>query len=371
MNAPRRRLNSKGFTLVELMVSVAIIAVIGPIIAQLFIKVTEGMAADEMHSQIQKLNELTMLRLHERLATSKRFFQNDVDGVIFLARARAGMSASAPAVLTNSLLPTSQTLTSTGTFSPGSSDSTAFGNSIFFGAYDTPATINGKAYSAPLTVKSNGTSSVVYQTGEAATMLIDVYRFYYYYLTPSNSFPSSTGGPVPLYRLVEWRSAQYADAAEINSISDGTLRQDVIKWLTTAGNASPSNPTYSITLAWDHSQDPNNAFYTLAGSTATLVPAANLVESDWSYITHISGGMLSGGFVYGICSNTATWADAPAKVPVYAQANSPFPGGFEVGMSGLTAGAEVMVRSFLVAHGYAPRVIYSDITTVSSIRDVW
>ena len=365
---PSLRLNQKGWTLMELMIVTALIAIITPAITYLFTKATQGMAADEMHGQMQKLNELTMSRLHDRLALSKHFFPGNGSGVSFLAKLQL---SSVPATLLNSKLAQAQTTTS-GTpesLSPTSAASTLFGDSLLFGAYDIPATIGNKVYTAPATVTGAGVS---YSDGTPATMVIDLYRFYYYYLSTNNDKGLSD---VSSYRLVEWRSVQYADYYEIQDLltGDAGLNQGVIKWLATPGNVCPANPSYAVTLAWDHTQnDPSLAFYKLSiGGTTTLLSPQTIVQSDWSYLTHISSGILGGGFKYGISGNTAGWKAAPATVPLYGTGTAPFPGGFEVGMTGTSSGVQILMRMLLVAEGASPRVVYNDMTSINNIRDIW
>ena len=377
-----RILNEKGWTLVELMLVTALIAIITPAITYLFAKVSQGMAADEMHLQLQSLNEQTMLRLHEKLITGRHLFHADSSGVSYLGCVTRGMSANTLAqypVLAGSQLAIVQPAAGTGSFSPGLAVAADFGNSLLVGGYDTPQTFGTLIYNAPATAAWSASQSYVTygaaNGGGHATQVIDLYRFTYYYLTSKND---KTPKGVTSYGLVEWQSVQYADANEIGNIADSTLESNVINWLATPGNISPNDPTYAITGAWDPTQaDPNSyatesAFYTLSGG--------NLVQATWpvaiqeghvTYLTHVSSGLLSNGFAYGVSPNSSLWSDVPATVPEFAAASGSFPGGFEVGISGNAAGVQVMLRSLLVAKGAAPKVVWNDQTMVDNVRDVW
>jgi type II secretory pathway pseudopilin PulG len=378
-----RFLDEKGWTLVELMLVTALIAIITPAITYLFAKVSQGMAADEMHLQLQSLNEKTMLRLHEKLITGRHLFHADSSGVSYLGCVTRGMSANTLSkypVLTGSQLPIVQPAAGTGSFSPGLAVAADFGNSVLVGGYDTPQTFGTLIYNAPATAFYNTTANsyVTYGAsngGGPATQVIDLYRFTYYYLTSQNN---KTPPGVPTYGLVEWQSVQYADANELGNISDSTLESNVINWLATPGNVSPNDPTYAITGAWDPTQaDPNSyatesAFYTLSGGN--LNPAAwpvAIQEGYVTYLSYVSSGLLSNGFFYGISPNSSLWSNVPASVPEYATASGSFPGGFEVGISGNAAGVQVMLRSLLVAKGSAPEVVWNDQTMVDNVRDVW
>ena len=90
-----------------------------------------------------------------------------------------------------------------------------------------------------------------------------------------------------------------------------------------------------------------------------------------SVITRISNGILSSGFGYGICPNSAVWGSAPVSVPLFGTAAGNFPAGFEVGISGFGAGIQVLVRSVLVAQGAYPRIVWNDQTEITNARDTW
>ncbi len=365
-----------GWTLIELMMTVAMIGIITPAITFLFVKVNQGMAGDEMHTQMRALNEQTQLRLHEHLLSTKHLFQNDAS-VSFLGPVTLGMSAATKTsypVLTGSLLPIAQPSLGTGaagSFSPTQAVTADFGNSLLFAAYDLPQTINNLSYTAPLTVSG---ATVTYSDGSPATVIVDLYRFYYYYLTTNNDHPIRGANA---YRLVEWESGEYADYRQISGITDSALQGGIAKWLATPGKADPNIITYAITTAYDPTQtNPSNAFYALTTSSPYLAASPTgtpaLTEAKVSFLTNINTGMLSSGFGYGISPNSSTWGDDPLTVPLYGLAvGTTFPSGFETGISGSGVGTVVLTRCALVAKGGAPRVVYNDSTIVTNVRNVW
>ena len=361
----RAGLSEGGWTLIELMLVTALIAIITPAITYLFVKVQQGMAADEMRLNLTKINEQTTLRIHETLATNRHLFQNDASGTAFMGPVTNGMSANTKAVypiLAGSQLPLQQPITGTGSFSPVTAISADFGNSLLFAAYDVPQTIGGQIYLAPATV-----TGALNSYGTPTTVIIHLYRFYYYYLTTS-------GAPlrdVKAYRLVEWQSMQYANYNELNDIADSTLQGHVITWLTTPGNLSPTNAGYALTVGYDPTQSAlASAFYNLNASLTSVTPAS-FPEGTASLITFGNTGIMSGGFGYGVSPNSTGWPNAPKTVPLYGTASGSFPGGFETGISGTAAGKEVMIRELLVAQGAAPKVVWNDETVVDSVRDTW
>ncbi len=374
------KLNEKGWTLIELMLVTALIAIITPAITYLFSKVQQGMAADEMHLQLQSLNEQTMLRMHEKLITGRHLFQGDSSGVSYLGCVTLGMSSNTKSlypILTGTQLPSDFPASLTASFSPSTILAPYYGNSILVGGYDTPQTFGTKIYNAPATATSTASIPVIYSNGTLATQIIDLYRFTYYYLTANN--PRTLRG-VPSYGLVEWQSVQFADMNEINEITDPTLLTCVIMWLETPGNVSPNDPSYAVTWGWDPTQaDPQSypslnqaAFYTFSGGNASTANwPVTIQEGTVTYLTHTSSGLLSNGFFYGISPNTSLWGGTPDSVPEYGVSSGSFPGGFETGISGTSGGTEVMIRSLLVAQGSAPRVVWNDQTMVNNVRNIW
>ncbi len=380
MGERRKGLNSRGWTLVELMIVTAIIGVITPAMTMLFSKCAQGMAADEMHIQLESLNSLNLLRIHERATASRHLLEGDASGTAFLQAVTQGMSAATKSnypILAGTLLPTTQSVpvSSFASFSTAAGGAASnFGNSLLFGAYDMAQTINNVTYVSPVTVFTKGACPVTFLDSKPATIVVDLYRFYYYYLTSNN--PKSIKG-ASSYRLVEWQSVQFADYYQLLNLSKSTLggpnlMKDVVTWLATTGNAGTG---IAVTLAWDPTQtDPTNGtFYTLTtAGAATSITNPSIPEGQVLCLTKVPAGVLSTGFGYGVSPNTAGWADAPPVVsPRYATANGSFPGGFEVGISGTGTGRQVFTRSFIVAKGASPRVVYNEGEMIHNLRDSW
>jgi len=369
----KRKMNHRGWTIIELMMVVALIGLIVPALTSLFMYCYQGMAAAEMHLSLKALNEQTMLHLHERMNSTKHMFQNNSasGGLSFIGRIQMG---SAPTSVSFSKMPQSQNGT-TVTFSPAAGAvSSDFGDCLFYAAYDTSQTIGGVNYVAPVTVVGAGVTD---SSGKAVTMNLDVYRFYFDYLT-------TTGDMKPLSKmtsfwLIEWQSVQFVDAFELEDINstDSVLYGNVIKWLTTGSNFPSGLP---VTLAWDPSQTQmtngsSYAFYTLSGSTMTGSAAQSILAQSWTPLSRTSTGLVS-PFDYGISGNYSNLAgDPPApNVPMFCPPTSTanaFPGGFEVGLEGANSGMQVMIRSLLVAQGNSRSIIWDNQISVSNCRDVW
>jgi hypothetical protein len=364
----KKKINRRGWTIIELMMVVGIIGLIFPALTTLFMYCAQGLATAEMHLALKSLNEQVMLHLHERMNSSKHMFQNNASsgGLSFIGQIQMG---AAPASVSFSQMPQAQNGTIV-TFSPAAGAVAAdFGDCLFYAAYDTAQTINGVNYAAPVTV-----TGVMDSAGKSVTMNLDVYRFYFDYL-------STAGDMKPIYNttsywLIEWQSVQFVDAfelADINS-SDNTLYQNVITWLTTSSNFTNGK---AMTLAWDPSQTAmtngsSYAFYTLSGHTMTGSASQAIPYQSWTPLSRTSSGLIA-PFSYGISGNFSNLAGdpPPPNVPQYAAVNGSFPGGFEVGLEGANAGMQVFIRSLLIAHGNSRSLIWDNEESISGARDVW
>ena len=375
------KLSSKGQTLIELLVVVSIMGIITPSVILIFIKMRQGMAADEMHIRLQTLNEQTLSRVHERILQSRHLFQAPLppavtsDGTSFSSAISIG--ASDPSTLVGSKMAVAQTIT-TNTLSPAQGATRAFfGDCLLMGCYDTSQTISksgaATAYFAPVTISGTGVSQTVVNGAVTstlpATIVLDAYRFYYYYLTTQNVRQVLNATD---YNLMEWQSVQYADYRELADMPSTTLQNMAATWIS---NPPVASGYKAITVAWDpDATDPNQAFYQLSSSGLGTTPLASfkIVEAQPAVnLTQVSSGILSNGFNYGISGNTNGFVGSPA-VPLYGTASGAFPGGFEVGLSGAGTGLEVFIRSLVIASGASGTGgAWNDNSIATNARDVW
>ena len=112
-------------------------------------------------------------------------------------------------------------------------------------------------------------------TGTSHTLRIDLYRFYYYYLTSENLKSILIK---PSYLLIEWQSIYYADFNQINNITDSVLKKNTIEALYTNG----------INYAWNTSileTSINNAFYNLnSDGTISLDPNHLIIKNNMNQL---------------------------------------------------------------------------------------
>jgi type II secretory pathway pseudopilin PulG len=392
----KRKMNNRGWTIIELMMVCSIIGLVVPSLILVFQYCSEGLATAEIHLSLKQLNEQIMLHLHERMNQTKHMFQNNAasGGLSLIGQIQMG---SAPASLSFSLMPQGQN-GSTVTFSPAAGAvSSSFGDCLFYAAYDSPQTIgkdasgNADIFIAPVTVGASlsltqdnwtktttSATAVTDSSGKAVTMNLDIYRFYFDYLSSAGDMKPIPG--VISYWLIEWQSVQFVDAFELEDIgsTDGTLEKNVITWLCNGANFPNGQP---LTLAWDPSQTSMvDAFYQLsAGNTivqSSYIANQSILMQNWTVLSRMNSGLVN-NFNYGISGNYHNLAGdpPPPNVPMYnpptSTANA-FPGGFEVGLEGYDAGMQVMIRSLLIAHGNnRGGVLWDNENTVSSARDVW
>ncbi|HVM33607.1 MAG TPA: hypothetical protein VMU88_10765 [bacterium] len=373
------KLSAKAQTMIELLIYVSVMGIITPAVIMIFIKTRQGMASDEMHIRLQTLNEQTLNRIHERIIQSRHLFQGPLppatgsDGTSFVAA--ISITASDPPTLTGSKMAVAQTIAS-GSLSP-SQGASFFGNCLLMGCYDTSQTIKTggtyKGYFAPMTISGTGVSQTVVNGSVTSTLpavvVIDVYRFYFYYLTTTGVRQVKNATD---YNLMEWQSIQFADYREINDIPDTNLQTKAASWL---ANPPVASGYQAVTVAWDpDATDPTQAFYQLStsGIGSTALSSYKIPEAQPAVnLTQVSSGIISNGFNYGISGNTSGFMGS-AAVPLYATASGAFPGGFEVGLSGNGAGLEVLIRSLVIASGASGTGgTWNDNSMITNARDIW
>ena len=389
-----RETSEGGWTLVELMITVALITVVGTVMTALYAKVSQGMASDEMHTELQQGNQAMLNRIRIRLGGSHHFLFADSSGVSYLSRITL---TSAPATVVGMALSQPQTglSGSSGTtlsLSPAFAgfNKTYVGNALLFGAYDIPQTLSYPPGVTPPGSPTPGTPSnlriytnvpmtvsggaVTDSSGSATTAVIDLYRFYLYYLTASNTRQLRDG---TAYSLIEWQSIQLADYHEIADYNqDGVLQGNILAGLKAQG----------VTVAWDPTQaDPSVAFVTFSsaafgtasGGVTALSANYNIPMETYTNVTKTPSGILTTGFRYGISPNANNWRVCPIQVPLFAPVTTvglAFPNGFEVAAGNNPSARQIMIRSAWVAEGASsPKIgaVYNDINMVDEISDNW
>ncbi|OQA89742.1 MAG: hypothetical protein BWY26_01639 [Elusimicrobia bacterium ADurb.Bin231] len=330
---------TNGFTLVELIVAITIMAIITPVMSMVLFYVIKGFSSYEAINSINKKNQEMLNRIYMRMSVNKRIFQNTSSDNQFLSRIQL---TNCPSVLANSKL---AKIEEGGSLSP---DTTTFiaasaGNSLFFGSYEFASTFNNVADSDSST----------------HTVKIDLYRFYYYYITADNPHSITSR---PSYRGIEWKSIPYVDYRELINITNSTLRSNTVKKIYAAG----------IRYGWDPAATvASGSFYSLnSNGNITLQSAHNIQKDKYIDITKIATGIMGSAYRYGVSPNTAGWPQAPLKIPEYGITNGSFPGGFETVIVGSSRGRKVLVRSSIVAQ-IMTSYVTSQLTIVCSARDVW
>jgi len=339
----RRAANGKGYTLTEVMISLAIIGLIIPILSVVFNSGSKTFTAFEAMNQLKQANQNTVNRIYLRLGRTKRLFQNTSLDADFLGRVSL---SGCPARAAGYQLPA---IEPNGSLAPGTTafHSASFGNSLFF-AYNTESQILENIADSP---------------SSTTTVRIDVYKFAHYYLSQDNA-PSIVGKQT--YKLIEWESNKYADCMQVRNISNATKKYSTVAALVSAGVEHCWEPSATdIAVAF-------STFTVIAGSgTVTLEPAHILAPGKYKTLTSITTGIMGGGYRYGISPNTSGWDTILKTVPLYATPSGNFPSGFEVGITGASAARKVLVRTVIVAQGSMSKMVADEQTIVVAARDIW
>jgi len=338
MKHPRRLENSRGVTLVELMIVMTVLSIMAVAVTPLFNTTQQGYSAMEAHALIKGAGESTLNVVQHTLTESKRLFENNANDALYVAKMQRVL---APPLLAGSTLPT---IEENGSISPSTSSFVAagVGNWLFFASL-------GQTFA--LNVLDSG--SVV------RSVRIDSYLFNAYYLaTDGNSL-----GLLNELALWEWHSPIVADYNQIMAISDVTKRNNVVTNLVSSGT----------TEAWDPSQtNPNNAFYALtSGGGIALDSGYTLAEKSAKQTVKISA--VINGFYYGVCPNTSsTTFVCDHQVPEFGTASGIyFPSGFEIVVVGPNSDRQVFIRLVLVAQGAFKKLISHEQILLATVRDLW
>jgi len=338
-----------GFTMMEVVVAGAITAIILPSILLMFNQTNRGFSGYEATSSLKTANENTVNRMYLRLGRCKRIFQNDSMGASMLSNL---VMSGAPVAMSGSQLPI---INQAGSLSPGATNYVAadFGNSLLM------------AYNSDTAVLNNVSTSA--STTSTCTVRVDLYKFAYYYLTATKS-PVISGKQT--YKATEWESAAYADCGQLTAISTSRkISQAIIATYNTG-----------VSYCWNSSATAYNVSFSslvVTGSGSSMVgsiasaPAHKVQQNSVKTLTKVMMGIMGSAYQYGVAPNTADMSGIFHPVPRFATVSGAYPGGFEVGVVGPTAGRKVLVRSVLYATGAMNHPITDEKLIIAVARDIW
>jgi hypothetical protein len=326
----------------ELMIALAVFALIVPVMVVFLSKSRELMASDEALNQLKTNAQTTLTDIHNAIEGNVRII--DATQTSFFSNLNL---SGAPVSMTGTTLPTIDAAVTA--FSPTDPDAVSadWGNSLMF-----------------LTNTSTDTFQVVSSSGVTDNVAFNVDQINYYYLTPNTTNSLSAA---PSYKLIYWTSVPMVDYGELSSSfvqNDPAIEHQAVSILYNV---------YGVT----HSLDFSNGNYYALTSSEEVTNDPHTIKPNTAQpitLTTITNGILSGGFEYGIACNSnqynAGWS-SPVPVPEYATVTGNFPGGFEVGIFGNPDAREVFIRIALVAQGAFPGLVYNDLSSLSTVWDAW
>jgi prepilin-type N-terminal cleavage/methylation domain-containing protein len=339
MTTTASRRASRGVTLTELMVAIAIMGIISAGLASMFAAIQRNYSSEDARNGIKTAAETSINKIALNLTATKRVFQNTAADNSFLA-----LASVSPSALAGSVLPG---INDGASMSPSSSTfvASAVGNSLFFASLDLPF------ITSPVIADSSASTH---------TIRIDSYHFNYYYLSQSTAM--IVGGSNQIM-LREWHSFSVADYPQIAAWTDGILLSNLVKALYASG----------YRYAWDSSQTAtSSAFYSLSsgGALAALASAPSLTQNSAGAMISPLTGILGAGYRYGVSPNTSASFNTPYAVPEFGTASGSFPSGFEVVVVGSSSARQVLMRLVVVAQGAFKGYIANQQVTVATARDI-
>ncbi|MBK8869538.1 MAG: prepilin-type N-terminal cleavage/methylation domain-containing protein [Elusimicrobia bacterium] len=337
MTAARRR----GFTLIEVMISVALLIVVALLVAPLFHMGQVSLTLNDARSLMKDQAQSAAVRIASNLREARRIYCRQVTQLLPLTvtdffSASLGLGGSTPK-MPGTLLPLRK----------ASLAVSNTGNALFF-ARQLPSR---DIAAGPQIVR------------------VDLYQFYYYYVSINAALPPVAG--LPARQLYEWKSVPYADISQVENMPN-PLRETVVKALFDQGILW----AYDISLA-----DFTDAFFKLDESGAIFLDADHSIRgSTLVALTSSSGGRVFSNFQLGISPNSAELR-FPADIPVprvpSADWRPPSPSGFEVvlqgsSLQGTRGNSLIQIRMVLAVSGPIKRPILQHEEDVSVlVRDVW
>jgi prepilin-type N-terminal cleavage/methylation domain-containing protein len=334
-----------GFSLVELTVTIAVIAVLVGVVVNLVVATTESQKYAERLSRATVVNQDLLDGMRQELASSVALFQNDTTGAAY--RAMLDLDPGTPPLAT-SVLPT---IDPVGIFAEESASAAKTGNSL-------------------LMARNAWTTEVTALSG--SSYRVDVYRFIYYYLAAEQEGPRP-GSPIGL-NLCKFVSEPLADGDQIDRITDPVDLADVLQHLADA-TPDASGATHSpVQLVWIRKGDP-----AVVGTLRQIDPSYALSDvplsprsSPWTLVRDTERS--SEGLLYyrhfSVASNHARRAWGVGRFGVIDNGGDGFPHGFEVQIVGPSSGRLILLHLTLATTNGRGHKAHSDMLTQVFVADV-
>lgn len=329
------RRSQRGFSLIEMLIVLAIISVIMIIVFSLIEETVHTTMFNESHNDLAIMSQRGMNTLQAELLQTRVAFEEDATGAEY--RSALAFPAGSPAVWSDSFLPIIDTA---GEIEPDAAGTRLTGNALLI-ARQLP----------PLSIMYDHDDDI---TTDDVEFLADRYRFEYVYLSPN---PKRFALDYQTLDLMMSTSGEYADFFQLSAM--GSATSELARKLIT-----PDSPdVVPILRAWDPGQSLNNAFYDLGGAlddtfNAPVNRPTIPILTTKSLFRELLGGRISGKMDYSVAylaPPPLRPIPLPALTPlsVYAEpdpAEPGFPSGFEVKIVGPARNRKVMTRVVLMSN---------------------
>lgn len=310
-------LRPAGFTLIEMMVSMAILSIIALVVSTFIVDSHRVNVSIEAQTESSIMGQQVLDDVRWRLEQSRRLVDRG-EGILEVIDL-----STAPPAAGETRLPKIEPNGSLSPY-PGRRDGEyhigSVGNALLFVEAEPP-----------------------FREAKSGR-LVDLYHFVLYYVAKRDG-KGATIGPMDYWLdLVRFESQTYADFQQVDGLPE-ELQRDVVAGLAAKG----------VTLAWDANARPDGAFSRLAGGRVVHPPdpihkiPPKKIEGAIPGLGH--GERVSGRMSFTIAPNRGP---LPIKQPVpeFAEASEGFPFGFEVLIAGPGHGRKVMVRIVIAAHAH-------------------
>ena len=319
------RSSQRGFTLVEITVTLAIVSVIMIVTYQLIEQTMTATMFNESHNDLAVMSQKAVNAIQTEVLQAKLVFEEDAVGSAYR---NALAFPTPPSIWTTSRLPVIDETTTT--FTPDTATSRFTGNTLYLVRQLPPLAVSYDHDAVPATPDIE--------------FLADRYTFEYCYLR--NSTAQSFAGSGRSVDLMLSASGQYADYFQLASVT--TSRGALVQKLIAAG----------LSHAWDPGKPLASAFYALSnGTDGTFDPPLNAptipIVLTRSLLPGLFGGRISGRVAYSVAFPRSPAFPIPQPLSVFGQPDVSLPGypaGFEVKIIGPSRNRQVLTRLVLMAH---------------------